>query len=283
MAVFGETAHATVGARSNFHDFNILGEEMPDSRNFILRSLPPEQRERITAAAEFVELPKRRLLYDINTPIKDVYFIETGVASIVSVLTDNTAVETSTCGREGMVGVSLFLGVDTTATQALQQIPGTAWRLPAAAFLEELERGPELRNILGRYVAAQTTLIGQHSACNRRHSIEERCVRWLLQSHDQMGGEPFELTHQFWSQMLGVRRATVTVTAGALQQAGLISYHRGIVTIKDRAGLENIVCECYAIVRNEFAKHMGSIEPVEDPLRRTPVSDGEYSTIADGA
>lgn len=252
-------------------------------RNRILRALPADQRDRIIAAAEYVELPKRRLLYDINTPIRDVYFIEKGVASIVSILTDNTAVETCTCGREGMVGLPLFLSADSTATQALQQIPGAAYRLPSEAFLAELERGPELRYWLGRYTNAKMTLMAQQSACNRRHSIEERCVRWLLQSDDQMDHQPFELTHQFWSQMLGVRRATVTVTAGALQQAGLISYHRGIVTIKDRPGLENIVCECYAIVRNEFAKQLGTETPLDDPLRRTPVSDGEYSTVADGA
>ena len=235
------------------------------------------------AAAEFVDLPKRRLLYDINKPITDVYFIETGVASIISVLTDNTAVETCTCGREGMVGIPVFLGAETTSTQAMQQIPGNGWRLPRAEFLAELERGPELRKLIGKFTTATMTLIAQNSACNRRHSIEERCVRWLLTSHDQMDGKQFELTHQFWSQMLGVRRATVTVTAGALQQAGLISYHRGIVTIEDRQGLENIVCECYAIIRNEYARQLDVDMMVDDPISKYARSDGKYSTVADGA
>ena len=251
--------------------------------NRILRALPAEQRERIFVAAERVDLPKLRLLYDVNQPIRDVYFLESGVASIVSVLSDNTAVETLTCGCEGMVGLPLFLGAETSATQGLQQIPGSGWRLPREAFYEELERGPELRRILGRFTNASMTLLAQNSACNRRHSIEERCVRWLLMSHDQMDRQPFELTHQFWSQMLGVRRATVTVTAGALQQAGLISYHRGVVNVLDRAGLENLVCECYAIIRNEYARQLGEDEFVKDPIDGLPTSDGKFSTVADGA
>jgi hypothetical protein len=126
------------------------------------------------------------------------------------------------------------------------------------------------------------TLLAQNSACNRRHSIEERCVRWFLTTHDQVEGASFELTHQFLSQMLGVRRATVTVTAGALQEAGLIKYHRGIVTISNRQGLEDIVCECYAIIRNEYALQLGG-DFVDDPMEGMEVSDGRFSLVADGA
>jgi CRP-like cAMP-binding protein len=254
-----------------------------ETRNWILRSLPEDQRARIMSAVELVELPKKRLLYDIDQPIKDVYFIETGVSSILSLLQDGTAVETCTCGREGMVGLPLYLGAKTASTQAMQQIPGTAWRLSREAFLQELERGPALREMLGRLTQATMTLIAQNSACNRRHSVEERCVRWLLTSHDQMDQQPFELTHQFLSQMLGVRRATVTVTAGALQQAGLVSYHRGTITITNRQGLEDIVCECYKIIRNEYARQLGVVDMVEDPIAKLTPSDGKFSTVADGA
>ena len=229
-----------------------------------------------------VELPKKRILYDVNAPIKHVYFIEQGVASMLSLLSDGTAVETSTCGREGMVGVPLFLGAESASTQAFQQVPGRGWELPRDVFLEELERGPELRDVLGRYTVALMTLLAQNSACNRRHSIEERCVRWLLMTHDQLDGEPFELTHQFLSQMLGVRRATVTVTAGALQQSGLIKYHRGVVSILNREGLEDLACECYAIIRNEYARHLGT-EAMDDPIARLRVSDGAFSKVGDGA
>jgi CRP-like cAMP-binding protein len=254
-----------------------------DTRNWILRALPEDQRARILSAAELVDLPRKRLLYDIDQPINDVYFIETGVSSILSLLQDGTAVETSTCGREGMVGLPVFLGAQTASTQAMQQIPGTAWRLPREVFLEEVQRSPALRDSLGRLTLATMTLIAQNSACNRRHSVEERCVRWLLTSHDQMDRQPFELTHQFLSQMLGVRRATVTVTAGGLQQAGLINYHRGMITITNREGLESLVCECYKIIRNEYARQVGLGEMTDDPIARLSPSDGMFSTVADGA
>jgi CRP-like cAMP-binding protein len=253
-----------------------------ETRNWILRELPEDQRARIMEAATLVDLPKKRILFDINVRIDHVYFLEDGVASMLSLMKDGSAVETSTCGREGMVGLAVFLGAETASTQAFQQVPGRAWQLPRAAFLEELDRGPQLRLLLGRYTQALMTLLGQNSACNRRHSIEERCVRWLLTTHDQVDGQPFELTHQFLSQMLGVRRATVTVTAGGLQEAGLIKYHRGIVSVVNRDGLEALACECYAIIRNEYARQLAG-RAVLDPIARLDVSDGRYSKVGDGA
>lgn len=255
---------------------------MRETRNRLLLSLPADARDAILADSELVELPKRRLLYDIQQPVEDVYFIEEGVASIVSVLRDGTAVETSTCGREGMIGVPLFLGAAEVATQALQQVPGRAWKLPREPFLRHLDQSAELRGYLGRYTQALMTLIAQNSACNRRHSIEERAVRWLLMTHDQVERDSFELTHQFFSQMLGVRRATITVTAGALQEAGYIKYHRGVVTMVNRAGLLDICCECYAIIHNEFARQLGG-DLLPDPLARMELSEKAYSTVTDGA
>lgn len=253
-----------------------------ETRNWILRSLPADQRTRIIERSKFVDLPKKRLLFDVNQPVEFVYFIEEGVASLLSLLTDGTAVETSTCGREGMVGLPLYLGVEQSSMQAFQQVPGSGWEMPRAAFLEELDRGNELRRLLGRFTQASMTLMAQNSACNRRHSIEERCVRWFLQTHDQMDGKPYELTHQFLSQMLGVRRATVTVTAGALQTAGLITYHRGLVTVLNRAGMEEMVCECYAIIHNEYARLLGG-DLLDDPIAKMQTSDGKVSLVADGA
>jgi CRP-like cAMP-binding protein len=235
------------------------------------------------ALAEKVDLPKSKLLYGLQAPIKHVYFIEDGVASIVSVLRDGTAVETSTCGCEGMIGIPLFLGADQVATQALQQIPGHGWRLPRDAFLSCLENSRELRRYLGRYTQALMTLIAQNSACNRRHTIEERAVRWLLMTHDQVEHDSFELTHQFFSQMLGVRRATITVIAGALQEAGYIKYHRGEITIVNREGLVDMSCECYAIIHNEYARQLGWKTMLPDPLAEMDVSEGKFSTVADGA
>lgn len=253
-----------------------------ETRNLLLLSLPADRREAILAQAELIELPKSKLLYDIHKPIESVYFIEDGVASIVSVMRDGTAVETSTCGREGMVGIPLFLGADEVSTQALQQVPGRGWRLGRDDFLTHLAESSELRSYLGRYTQALMTLIAQNSACNRRHSIEERAVRWLLMTHDQVDKDTFELTHQFFSQMLGVRRATITVTAGALQEAGYIKYHRGMLTIVNRPGLLDVCCECYAIIHNEFARQLGG-EFLPDPLAPVQLSDSKFSTVADGA
>jgi len=254
----------------------------PETRNQLLRSLPTSRRDAILEQAELVDLPKRKLLYDVQAPIEHVYFIEDGVASIVSVLRDGTAVETSTCGNEGMVGLPLFLGAEEVSTQALQQVPGSGWRLGRDHFLRHLTESPELRDYLGRYTQALMTLIAQNSACNRRHSIEERAVRWLLMTHDQVNKDTFELTHQFFSQMLGVRRATITVTAGALQEAGYIQYHRGMVTIADRPGLLDVCCECYAIIHNEYARLLGG-DLMPDPLAPAHLSDSKFSTVADGA
>jgi CRP-like cAMP-binding protein len=252
------------------------------TRNQLLLSLPAERRQAMLEQAELTELPKRKLLYDMHRPIEDVYFMEEGVASIVSVLRDGTAVETATCGREGMVGLPLFLGAESVSSQALQQVPGHGWRIGREDFLRHLGESPELRSYLGRYTQALMTLMAQNSACNRRHSIEERAVRWLLMTHDQVGHDTFQLTHQFFSQMLGVRRATITVTAGGLQEAGFIKYHRGMVTIINRAGLLEISCECYALIHNEYARQLGG-NFLPDPLAFVGVSDEKYSLVGDGA
>jgi CRP-like cAMP-binding protein len=255
---------------------------MSEPRNLILRALPDERRNAVIRDAELVDLPKKKLLYDVNKPIDDVYFIETGVASIVSVLKDLSAVETATCGREGLVGLPVFFGAESSATQGMQQIPGTAYRLAADAFLNHLDESPDLRRIVGRFAQATMTLIAQNSACNRRHSIEERCARWLLTSYDQMDGQPFELTHQFLSQMLGVRRATVTVTAGGLQQAGLITYHRGVITVLNPEGLREMCCECYAIIHNEYARLLGG-DFLDNPYANKRMAEGDISIVGDGA
>jgi CRP-like cAMP-binding protein len=256
--------------------------DIPETRNQLLNMLPADRREAMLRQAELVELPKKRLLYGIHAPITDVYFLEDGVASIVSVLRDGTAVETSTCGCEGMIGIPLFLGADQVATQAVQQVPGRGWRLSREHFLEHLEASPELRRYLGRFTQALMTLISQNSACNRRHSVEERAIRWLLMTHDQVSEDSFELTHHFFSQMLGVRRATITVTAGGLQEAGFIKYHRGVVTILNRAGLMDVCCECYAIIRNEYARQLGG-QFMADPLASVELSEDDVSLVADGA
>jgi CRP-like cAMP-binding protein len=255
---------------------------MSPPRNRILRALSADQLTRILSAAQLVELPTRRILYDVNEPVSHVYFPETGIASIVTPLKDGSAVETSMCANEGMVGLPLYLHADTAPNQAFQQIAGTAWQLDRETFLNELERGSDLRREIGRFAQATIVFMSQTSACNRRHSIEERCIRWLLFVDDVVEG-PAELTQQFLSQMLGVRRASVTVIAGALQQAKLIEYHRGKVSIMNRPGMLDLACECYALIRNEYAKLLRDGTPVPDPRPALVPSDGNFSALGDGA
>lgn len=251
-------------------------------RNRILAALPPAEWERLRGAAERVPLALRQVVFEPHRTIEHVYFVESGVVSVLGLMEDGSAIETATVGNEGMVGVPVFLGAMQMAGQAFAQVPGEAWRLPAGALREEVRRGSALATLLGRYTQALFTLVAQSSACNRKHPVEQRCARWLLMTHDRVPGDSFELTQHFLSQMLGVRRATVSEAAGALQQRGLIDYTRGRITIVDRAGLEAAACVCYAIIRNEFARMLEGRE-TPDPLDGVQVSEDGSSTARDGA
>lgn len=251
-------------------------------RNRLLAALPPGEWERVRPSVELVPLEVRRVIIEPNQAIQHVYFPEDAVVSLLGLLEDGSAVETATVGNEGMVGVPVFLGAMQMAGQAFAQVPGMAWRMPAAALREEVRRGSALAGLLGRYTQALFTLVAQSSACNRKHSTEQRCARWLLLTHDRVSGDSFELTQLFLSQMLGVRRATVNEAATELQTRGLIEYTRGRVTVLDRPGLEAAACPCYGIIRGEFA-HM--LEGVDLPtaLDDVSVSEEGMTTARDGA
>ncbi|HEX6909164.1 MAG TPA: Crp/Fnr family transcriptional regulator [Longimicrobium sp.] len=251
-------------------------------KNRILTALPPDELARIEPALEWVELPLRKVVIDPNRPIRHVYFVEEGVVSMLGVMEDGTAVETATIGREGMVGLPLFLGTDRMAAQAFTQVSGHAYRMEADAFREELARDGTLPVLLGRYTQAILTLVSQNSACNRVHTAEQRCARWLLLTADRAGRETVDLTHLFLSQMLGVRRATVTEIAGGLQARGLIDYSRGRITIVDRAGLVAASCECYRVVLSEFDRLLGR-GTIPSPLDAVEVSQDGMSTAGAGA
>jgi CRP-like cAMP-binding protein len=256
-------------------------------RNRLLLALSDNELVRLEAQLERVTLELKQVLFDVDQPIAYVYFPENGVVSVVSVMADGTAVETATVGHEGMVGLPLFHGSDRTSAQAFSQIPGVALRMTADAFREEIGRNGALSQMLHRYSQALLTLIAQSSACNRLHTMRERCARWLLHTHDRVGSDEFPLTHQFLSQMLGVRRATVTEALGAVQETGAITSTMGRIRVTDRAALEAAACECYTIIRREFDRLLGVpdaerlTEP--DPLAglRTRTDEGT-SALGDG-
>ena len=203
---------------------------------------------------EPVVLKRKHLLYEQNQPIEHVYFLTEGVASILSFFADGSAVETATVGNEGMVGIGVYLGTPVVSEQAFIQIDGSGFRMRADRFRECLDECKHLSPLLGRYTAALLRLLAQTSACNRRHQIVQRCARWLLVTHDRAGRNTFDLTQQFLAEMLGVRRATVSAVANALQKDGCVEYSRGKLTITNRDKLSSHSCECYDVIRTEFAR-----------------------------
>jgi CRP-like cAMP-binding protein len=199
----------------------------------------------------------KQVVYEANGPITHVYFPTGSVISLVTFMAEGAPVEMATVGREGMVGLPIFLGAGTIPSTAFGQIPGDSLRMETGAFTEKVRRNSRLVRLLNLYTQALFNQVAQSSACNRVHSIEQRCARWLLQTHDRVGKEDFPLTQEFLAQMLGVRRARVNVGAGMLQDAGFIRYIRGRIEILDRAGLEAASCACYGIIKREFERLLG--------------------------
>jgi CRP-like cAMP-binding protein len=220
--------------------------------NLILGSLPKAVLQAILPDLELRPLKVRQVLQPPDKPVKEVVFPLDGVASMVSLGDTGNSVEVATIGCEGMVGLPIFLGGAKAAVEIFVQVPGEGLHLSAEAFQHHLDRVPTLTQSLLRYTQALLTQVAQCSACNCYHAVEARCARWLLQTHDRVKGDEFPLTHEFLSLMLGVRRATVTETAGALQERGLIRYHRGVITIANRKGLEAAACDCYGLITREY-------------------------------
>jgi len=218
------------------------------TRNIVLRELTPDDLQRITSAAEFVTLAGKDPVWEANQPIRHVYFPETAVISLVTLL-DAGLIEAITIGNDGFVGLPVFHGPGATVTRANCQMPGTTWRMSTADFTRLLPDMPELARALDRYSQLVIETISQSAACNRVHVIEERCARWLLMSHDRVACDEIPLTQEFLAQMLGVRRPGVTVAIGILERAGLINHGRGRITVTNRKGLEAASCECYGAIK----------------------------------
>ena len=202
-------------------------------------------------------LEYRQSLYRAHKPIGFVYFIETGVGSLVNTMANGDAAEVGTIGNEGMVGLPLLLGDDRAPTSVYVQVPGAGLRMKATLFKKELARSASMRTVMLRYAHAFFNQVAQSAACNQFHSIQQRCCRWMLMTHDRMQSDEFLLTQEFLAMMLGVQRTGVSAAAGALQRAGLIRYKRGNVTIIDRRGLQARSCECYGVSKREFDRLLG--------------------------
>lgn len=222
------------------------------SPNRLLAALAPAEFRRLRPALEPVPLAYKQVLYPPGGPIDHVYFPHTGVASVVAVLAGRRTIEVGMCGREGAVGAGAALGDPTSPYLVQVQVAGDGMRIDLDAFRTAARTGGTLRRLLARYHAAYLTLTAQSAACNGTHRIDQRCCRWLLMTHDRMGADTFELTHEFLGTMLGVRRASVSEVLQPLQADGLIGYGRGRVTVLDRPGLEKAACECYGFVRAQF-------------------------------
>jgi CRP-like cAMP-binding protein len=221
-------------------------------QNAIFAKLPGREFDRVRREVEVIDAGLRLQVYQPGVPIKAVYFPLTSVFSVVAVADGRVVVEVATTGREGMVGLPLFLGSPTSPHAAFCQIAGRAARLGADTLRKLLTVDGTLHRALNRFTQATMVQIAQNVVCNSTHSATQRACRWLLTTHDRMGRDQFDLTQEFLAQMLGVRRPTVSEIAGRLQSDGLIRYSRGVVTVVNRRGLEKASCNCYSIVKAEF-------------------------------
>jgi CRP-like cAMP-binding protein len=225
--------------------------------NRLLGLLPPRDYARLRPHLRRIPLEYRQSLYRAHKPIGFVYFIETGVGSLVNTMANGDAAEVGTIGNEGVVGLPLVLGDDRAPTGVYVQVPGAGLRMKASVFSREMARSASMRTVMLHYAHAFFNQVAQSAACNQFHSLQQRCCRWLLMTRDRMQSDEFLLTQEFLAMMLGVQRTGVTAAAGALQRAGLIHYRRGNVTIIDRRGLLERSCECYGISKKEFDRLLG--------------------------
>jgi len=228
-------------------------------KNKLLASLPPEAIQKLAPHLSPVQLPKNLALYEPGQPIDFAYFIEQGVCSVVATMKDGTTVEVGLIGREGFVGLPAFLGTSSSPFRSFMHISGNGFRVKTRALADQCEASAPLRSCLLRGVHVALVQAGQTAACNRVHDLHERLARWLLMCCDRVQSDQIVITQELLAIMLGTRRSSVTVAAGILQKAGLITHTRGRVTIHNRSGLQDAACECYKVVHDE-AVRLGLLE-----------------------
>jgi CRP-like cAMP-binding protein len=233
----------------------------PLAHNRLLAALPKDERRALEPDLESVTLEFRSILHEPGDPTPYVYFPDSGVLSLLTVLADGEAVELGHVGNEGMVDIAVFLGLEASESRTVVQVPGEAHQMDAGRFREHLESLPGLRRLLGAYVLEFFTMVAQTTACNRRHTLSQRIARWILMTHDRVGSDTFPITQEFLAEMLGASRPKVTGAAGTLQEQGLVSYRRGVMQVRDRERLETTACECYGLVWNRFERFEATGEP----------------------
>jgi CRP-like cAMP-binding protein len=238
------------------------------SQNHLLAALPPAEFERLAPHLELVPMLLGETLYEPGGRMQHVYFPTTAIVSLLYVMESGASAEIAGVGNEGILGISLFMGGETTPSSAVVQTAGHGYRLPARLLKEEFGRGGLVQRLLLRYTQALLTQMCQTAACNRHHSIEQQLCRWLLLTLDRLPSSELIMTQELVANALGVRREGITDAAGKLQRAGLIRYRRGHITVLQRSGLEAGACECYAVVRKEIARLLSDVRyrQVDSPI-----------------
>ncbi|MCK5792961.1 MAG: Crp/Fnr family transcriptional regulator [Ketobacter sp.] len=240
-------------------------------QNRLLVALPTDARKRLFSHLELVDLPLGKVLYESGDAQHYVYFPTSCIVSLLYVLENGASAEISIVGNEGVIGVSLFMGSESSLNRAVVQSAGTAYRLPKKRLTDEFSIHGDLLQLLLRYTQCLITQMAQTAVCNRHHSILQQLCRWLLLSLDRLSGNQLNMTQELISNMLGVRREGVTEAAGKLHKMGIINYNRGHITVLDRARLEALSCECYAVVKKETDRLLPRhpLTPLADNIRST--------------
>ena len=228
-----------------------------ESMNHLLEALPDEDLKRIKPHLEIVSLKLGHVLYESGDKMSHIYFPTTAIISLLYIMENGGTAEIGIAGNNGLVGMALYMGGETTTSRAVVQSAGESLRLKKKDLLDEFRRGGIFQDVLLRYAQSMMTQISQTAVCNRLHTVVQQLCRWLLINHDQLPADTLVMTHDLIANMLGVRREGVTVAAGFLQDNGYIKYSRGTVTILDRKGLEKVACECYQVVSNEYDRLLG--------------------------
>ncbi|HEY1270248.1 MAG TPA: Crp/Fnr family transcriptional regulator [Candidatus Binatia bacterium] len=223
-------------------------------QNRLLQLLPARELERLKPELEAVELEYKFVIAEPRGPMPYVYFVESGVVSMMALIKTGAALEVATVGREGTTGVPVFLGSGAMPLLSIVQIPGRGFKMRSEVFREETSQPGHLHDMVARYTQALMVQIAQGNACNNVHNIEQRAARWLLTTRDRVDSDTFPLTQEFLAQMLGVRRASVNVVAAGFKKKHMIEYDNGSITMLNRAALERVTCECYGIIREEHER-----------------------------